>query len=483
MNQFKLFTTRVFITFLFLIGINACTPNALEEHKKYYPNGHLKESGHLLDDEKHGVWKLYEQQGDKSFLLHEQEYHKGKKHGIWISYDIYSKNKTSEIEYRSDQKSGSHSLYENGLPSTLSYYKKDQSTLSYRYSPNGSIESKATYELATSEKFQDTGVVFKDELIAYDANGKQRTKDENFYLASSKIRYYEVQTTYDSSGNTSKIKKSYGNSVFPETMRGCTEEKLFYPNKQLESLSTLCHSKLHGPFKEYWKNGNLKISTTFSHGIESGPRKEFNENGELQEKPIASQENNTNSEVHTGVSELEQPSANQQKVIAQKEPVDHGNKPVDGLYYMDFHKNGKPKSKIMVNPENPSLVKYNEFWSNGSIKEESFIKGFPDYNNEYKVGDRKLYYPNGNILLHEKLEEYKNDKGLLHSRAVERKEFFRNKQLHYEEYYKNGARHGTWKSYYRNGTLRRAFSYSESQKSGTWTQYDSNGSKVYEEKF
>lgn len=62
----------------------------------YYPNGQLKEMGQILNGERDGIWKLYDNEGN---LLSQGNFVNGKKEGTW-KVQAFVNTESYNLEYK-----------------------------------------------------------------------------------------------------------------------------------------------------------------------------------------------------------------------------------------------------------------------------------------------------------------------------------------------------------------------------------------------
>ena len=104
---------------------------------------------------------------------------------------------------------------------------------------------------------------------------------------------------------------------------------------------------------------------------------------------------------------------------------------------------------------------YTRFFKSGQKAEEA------TYNKDTLDGERKMYYENGQVEIH---ELYKN--GLFEGIY---KTFYENGQLAQEGHYINNEMQGEWKRYYKSGQLMEIVTFKDNEENGFFKEFYENG--------
>lgn len=191
-----IFTMFVFVTFAF----------GQKEHKRYYSNGKLEESGQFDANGKAvGEWKYYYEEGnieriekyegDKLFM--QSFWKNGKKQEISTSENGYFLGTTTlfydngQLWRISNFMNGSFdgmqkSYYSNGKVEHVGFYKKGVRIGKWEYfHENGKRSIVSVYDndnTLSSDWYSDDGIAWKKEKYEYNADGKRTEHFEEFHL-------------------------------------------------------------------------------------------------------------------------------------------------------------------------------------------------------------------------------------------------------------------------------------------------------------
>jgi antitoxin component YwqK of YwqJK toxin-antitoxin module len=127
-----------------------------------------------------------------------------------------------------------------------------------------------------------------------------------------------------------------------------------------------------------------------------------------------------------------------------------------------YYESGKIMERFQITRDSIKDGMYQSWFEDGKLYEEA------SYSNGKLVGERKIYYPNGQ---QEILETY-NDKGELNGPY---KSWYENGNLKTEQQYADNVLQGILKSYYPNGKLKEQVTMKDNQENGAFTEYYPNG--------
>ncbi|SKC07484.1 Antitoxin component YwqK of the YwqJK toxin-antitoxin module [Soonwooa buanensis] len=194
------------LIFIFLILSFKSLAFAQKEHKRYYSNGKLEESGQFDANEKAvGEWKYYYEEGnierietyDGDKVFAQSFWKNGKKHQISTSQNGYFLG-TSLSYYENGQPwsiknfvNGSFdgmqkSFYSNGKLEYIGFYKKGMRVGKWEYfHENGKRSIVATYDNdknLSTDWYRDDGTPWKKEKNDYSTDGKLTVYFEEYHL-------------------------------------------------------------------------------------------------------------------------------------------------------------------------------------------------------------------------------------------------------------------------------------------------------------
>ena len=314
----------IFITFFFF-SIQAQRKNLIKYFTDYFPDGHLKQSGILINDIKTGVWCEYEITGKlKSYFTFKE----GKLNGWFAEFDVYG-NITKEGTIENEHYSGITYEYEGGK-----LLKKTKWLMPYavnrQYDTLKKINQEVVYDLTSGLKRSEGFWIDnqKDSLwLHYDERqvlkaveryrqGKRHGTQEKYYpdgklaeRASFKFGQMEgVRLLLTESGDTTEFGnyvgskrngffilkeplriKDLSNDEKPYRVEGHYEASkpfgsfvLKYPNGKTAAEEYYLESKLNGKRVLYRENGRVAYVGQYEKGIKNGAEKLFYASGAVQ---------------------------------------------------------------------------------------------------------------------------------------------------------------------------------------------------------
>jgi antitoxin component YwqK of YwqJK toxin-antitoxin module len=116
----------------------------------YYKSGVVEATGFYFEKQKHGNWKYYSETTEE--LVKEENYIKGKKNGLVLTYFPQHGIVAVEYNYINDKKEGLwKEFFEDGKPKLLANYKDDLLQGEYTsWYANGKVNRKGQYEKGKS---------------------------------------------------------------------------------------------------------------------------------------------------------------------------------------------------------------------------------------------------------------------------------------------------------------------------------------------
>lgn len=128
----------------------------------------------------------------------------------------------------------------------------------------------------------------------------------------------------------------------------------------------------------------------------------------------------------------------------------------------NFYESGKIMERFQITKDSLKDGLYQSWFEDGKLYEEStFLQG-------KLVGNRKIYFPNGQLEIWEKY----NDKGELNGQYMS---WYDNGNLKAEQLYVNNVLQGVLKTYYPDGKLKEQVTMKDNEENGPFTEYYPNG--------
>lgn len=287
---------------------------------EYKIEGGFFERGPVLTSDsgkpvKHGIWRVYFP--DKK-LYAIGKYDHGKKDSLWTVFTKDGK-KSEETNFKQDIQDGLYqSWYDNGKLKSKGAFKKNRPYGLWEfYYLNGNLESKGTYYYGKRQEkwsyyFADSKIKatgnFKDDFpvgewtgedslgISFkatfpDRNGKVTGTFENNktfismtikngHLTGKAVYYYsngkkERAATYIELSKEEAKREGFKAKLVPffihylqKNFEGVPDGQMirYYPNGQVERLTTFKRGILTGQHKQFYENGNKKVECIYKEG-------------------------------------------------------------------------------------------------------------------------------------------------------------------------------------------------------------------------
>lgn len=382
--------------------------------------------GPMKNEEKHGEWTFYHEEGS---VMSQGKFDEKGKTGLWKWYYV-SGELEYEIEFEDGERNGSYKRYhKNGNLFEEGTYEDGKAEGKYfTYYPNGGKESEFNYKESKFEGLQKTfykngqqeyGIEFKDD--------EQHGKHLTYYINGAISSDYEM-----------KEGKKHGDYVS------------YFPNGEKEFVATYKDGEVEGPFVRYYSNGVVNYEGTAKDGVTIGEYNVYFRNGELLEEIVYDESGKLNG-------------------IKKEYEVD------GKLYFETEYTKGEQtnykyfdkKGNLVIDQKVKNKEDLKIYFSTGELKGVGqLLKGERD-------GKWTFYFPNGDI---ESTGSYTNGE-----RDGTFKWYYENGQLASTVNFSNDVEEGYFKSYYRNSNLKSEGYYKEGQKVGEWKYYYSNGNLSGEE--
>lgn len=228
----------------------------LDRYTGYNLKGQITVEGSYLNDERHGTWNYYYDDGQ---LDYSANYVIGKREEKSVSY-YQNGNIEMECERYQNDRNGPCKYYDpQGELQVIKYYVPDYGVYGYQYKLEGGAFSDT---LAIDRK----GIF---ELKAYFSNGKPSV------IQRYSNGYYHGESFFYSSNGRIQNRLNFRNGL----SHGTDEE--YYPDGQLKHVESFYYGENHGPEKYFYKNGQLKEVLNWSYGSKYGWNRMYDENGQL----------------------------------------------------------------------------------------------------------------------------------------------------------------------------------------------------------
>jgi antitoxin component YwqK of YwqJK toxin-antitoxin module len=228
----------------------------LEDYTSYNAKGRILIEGNYLNDERHGDWNYYYDDGKLEYTA---TYIADKREGKSTSY--YA-NGQVEIEcgrYKNDRNGPCKYYDPQGELQLIKHYLPDYGSYGFQYMlSDGQLSDTLTIDRKSNF-----------ELKAYFANGNTSI------VQQYKMGYLNGQNFYYNAEGQVLSKSSFLNGV----SHGTDEE--FYSNGQLKHEEHSYFGENHGIEKSFHKNGQLKEIVPWSYGSKEGWSKTYDDNGQL----------------------------------------------------------------------------------------------------------------------------------------------------------------------------------------------------------
>lgn len=445
----------------------------------YYEGGAKSSEGYLREGKPDGYWKSFYRNGvlktegnRKNFLLD----------GPWIFYDDEG-NKTLEINYRDDQKSGLRKSYKNDavvkeekfvedmlqgftriylltgeLKKEVPYENDRENGLGYEYGEDNRVITLQTYKSGVLTKQQrinryDEQTQKQGLWVSFYSN--RNTKVEGPYVNDLKNGYWKY---YQPNGNLIRVEKWIMGELQVNAQEVAKVEikQTLNPNTgKLAFKGAFRNGKPEGVHREYDDEGNVIASKIYDKGIvlfegivdeegrKQGPWKEFYPTGEL--KAEGSYKDNLKIKLWKYYyinGDIEQTG---RYVRGQ----------ADGIWtwYYENRQVWREEEFILGEEEGPSV----EYSDSGSvIAKGSYIEGLRDGEWFFVVNDHK---EEGKFFEGQQIGNWKHY-------------YLENNQLRFEGGYENGLETGLHTFYFFDGSVKRRGTYLGGEKDGIWEYYN-----------
>lgn len=319
--------------------------------------------------------------------------------------------------------------FHNGLPKSRGYYRNGEAAdTMYYYHRNGTIDK--------IHKLDIRGNVV-EEYEYYQAGwlnsvrrkvGDDRVEEKNFY-ANGRL---QLVVTYE--------KSQIADGTYAT----------FYPNGKLKQTATLQKGKSHGNFKSYYVNGAVNENVNYDKGELNGLYESYYPSGSLKEKStfVNGKMNGAYEEYYEGGG------------LSEKGQVRKGVKTETYEYTRTGRQYAQYKCKSNGLPV--SITFWDE--SGKEIYKKEDVNGLTEYD---------IFYPDGNLRAHMKLNEDGNKNGLV---TV----YYRSGAKSVEANYKDGVTHGWYTAWHTNGKKMNETEYTDGVRNSYMTAWYANGNKQHE---
>lgn len=483
--KFRVFCKFGFILLAFNLYIAIYAQDTAQFKQFFYPSGVVSSEGYMREGQPDGIWKSYDEKGrlisegarvdlelegiwkfyQNEKISSEINYHKGKKNGKAIFYNLKN-NERIEEKYKDNILHGDRKIYNLQPTEYLSKYTP------YIQGVEDGLEKEYNdqNEIVYITQYRKGFIVFRERINKRDKQGLKQGIWKAFYpcdklywevpyLNDKKHGYYKE---YDTSGNIQKIEK-YQNG----------ELQIDAPELAQLEIKT-----------EYYANGQVKITVPYKNDKPEGLCRIYDS---LTGKVI--------------------------KGIMFKDGKEIGGGIVDEFGYLqDDWKEYYPDGTLRCEGTYKKGKKHGDwrfYFPNGQLEQEGI------YTNGKLDGNWTWYYPDGTLRLEQSYFE-----GLLDGLSTEYDENekvvakgsftegYEEGKWEYQEQgervsgnYRGGERHGEWKSYWNttskklsfqgsyvnglpngkhlyfwdNGKLREEARYTMGRRTGVWKKYDEEG--------
>jgi len=385
-------------------------------YKRYYPNGVLSKKGRLIGGFHVRKWKYYNNDGTLNNLI---KHKNGKKiytktynkDGTLASITKYKKGLiTYKKKYTRSGFTKEFYIEKEQLDSSVSYYKK-RKVKSYRteiikkeYFENGNIKSIDSLKSRYYMDFYLDGQVFsvRNDSInkTYYENGnirsiinyKNRPRSEKYFYPNGnilRIKNDTIEKEYFENGNIKSLKNKENGQL-----NGVTES--YCHSGQLCNSAFYVDGKLHGESVGFYKENQLSYLKEYSHGCPINESKDYYYNGNLSQriryencKVVRSENFYSNGKIKTLDQGLEMSEYDTNGVLISK-------KNYDKSFLTKYDVTESKNNTVAVLTGTYSLILY---FDNSETKETS------EYFESKLIGERKVFYKNGNI---HKIEHWKD---------------------------------------------------------------------------
>jgi uncharacterized protein len=357
-------------------------------------------------------------------------------------------------------------FYESGIKSELYTYNKGVLTTVFLWHNNGELAKEENYKLI------DKNLVLDGKYVTYFFNGKiklsgnyknnkKNGKWVEYYEDGNKISEINYQDEvkvgkalyYYKSGqlkteNQYILNENYSISKSEPAFYLEGEQKYYFENGKIESISHFEKGKLNGLYETWNVSGNKKSEINYCLDLCCGTYKTWYENGQLE------------------------------KNVSFKNPIyDDERKALKDVLdgkYLTYYNNGSPNQIGYYKDGKLEGIQLKFHENNVKASEINFKDGL-------RFGSSKSYSKNGFLIVNEKYTIIKQNDELLSVKDGEYTSYSElNQQLLAQGHYKNGKKDGLWQNWYTNGKRASVISYKEDLYDGAITTWNENGSLRWE---
>jgi len=306
----------------------------------------------------------------------------------------------------------------------------------------------------------------------------------------------EVKVYYDDERNMLK-ERYFVKDLDPSVLYGTYES--YYISGELKSKGQYVDNETYGQWKYYYESGSLKMQGQLKDNSNHGLWSYYFENGKLRMQGKifdGKREGNWKYYYETGILKSEGEYENDLKSGIWSYYSENGELKAKAIYkkgdgiYKEFYPNGSLKSEGFIKDEKSDSL-WKNYYESGSIKSKG------NYKEGAKQGKWTYYYENGSLsgegeyidnLSHGKWVYY-HPNGQISAEGAERegkkegywKLYFEDGGLKGEGVYDAGS--GEYKEFYESGKLKLKGSVVDGKSEGTWEYYYETGEKEGEAEF
>lgn len=374
--------------------------------------------------------------------------------------------------YKNDEKHGEWTFYrENGLLKELVTFSEGKVTNAVTYSEFGEKD-----EILLFEDDKRNGA-FTENYLHGGIYRKGAYKDGKF---DGKMTYYfksgspEYDVMYSNGDITNTLTEYYYNGAIYRQEdykdgKSNGNYKLFWPNGNKLAVGTLVNGKIDGKYETFYQNGVLEMTGSGKEGDRYGEWKNYHRNGKLM-----SINNYENGKLEGEYKEYDYDGIiYSEKVFSDgyliaykyfdknKKLLAEGGDKKKVFELQNFHPNGTLSSKGKFQKGVGKVGKWQEFDEYGNlVAEYNVVEGDIE-------GEMIRYFPWGS-----KSEVINFKKGQEDGLYTE---YYPYDTMETEGYYVEGVRSGVWKDYHPNGNVKYLKFYQNGKISGDYNAYDING--------
>lgn len=448
-------------------------------YQNYYPTRHLYCEGEIVDDQRSGLWKYYD---DYGVLEKTEKYVNGKLQDSVIFY--FPNGKIESIStVKDDQRDGIYLRYNifGKLIQEGKYSEGKAVNDWYEYYPDGSIMEEYAFKMDEQHGyFRNYGVngkienydIYSDGIIVATVHLDTNENElQRFGQYNGEIKLRDVLNKYD------RLVANYNSGV------SNGEVKWYDPENRLTTKGSLINGKREGAWTWYFLNGNVWKVTNYKNGDLHGEHLEYHENGKVARRQMFQYGNSEGASIFYFNNGIKESESNFVDDLRDGKMIRYGyDGSIQQIRYYDrgvlisytyLDKDGKELPPVMVEKGESSFTVY--FQSGQKSVEQTRVNGklngvYKEYYPDGKLmtesnyyygsfdGPHKTYHPNGKI---QRESVYKFD--VLEGEV---KEYHSNGNLKEVSDYHLGERHGERKIYSEKGELIKTYIYYNDQMVG-----------------